>query len=194
MRWPKFLRPGTVLSRVPGVREAGRGAGRDSVERRGFALVEMMTVLLVAGSVTRIAAPNVEVMLHRARAADILGDVRVVELAALEYNSATRSWPETGEAGKAPDEMAGYLPGDFRFRDEHHTLTWERWELPRGLPGRPDTELLLGITVTIPDEDVGAAVLDMAGRSRARLTVGDHYTFIFAREPRGSSSGLRSGE
>lgn len=143
----------------------------------------MMTVLLIAGSVTRIAAPNVEVMLHRARAADVLGDVRVVELAAVEYNSATRSWPETGVAGEAPAEMARYLPRDFTFRSEHHTLTWHRWELPNGLPGHPDTERLVGVTVTVPDDEVGAAVLEMVGPGQAHLTVGDRYTFIFAREP-----------
>ena len=163
MRWPRLFR-------------------RRDARRRGFALVEMMTVLLVAGSVTRIAAPNVEVMLHRARAADVLGNLRVVELAAVEYNSATRSWPETGESGEAPVEMARYLPTDFSFRAEHHSLKWERWELPDGLPGHPDTELLVGVTVTIPDDDVGAAVLEMVGPARAHLTVGDRYTFILARE------------
>jgi len=159
---------------------------------RGFALVETMTVLLVAGSLTRIAAPNVEVMLHRARAAEILGDIRVLELAAFEHYSSTRTWPETADPGEVPRELTDNLPGEFAFRSDHHTLTWQRWELRDGLPGHPDTESLAGATVSIPDDEIGAAFLEMLGPGRARLTVGDHYSFILARESRESTSRSRS--
>lgn len=149
---------------------------------RGFALVEMMTVFLVAGSLTRIAAPNVEVMLDRARAADILGDIRVLELAAFEHYSATRTWPESSEAGEVPPDLIDDLPEDFGFQSDHRTLTWQRWELQDGLPGHPETGLLTGVTVNIPDDDVGAALLEMVGPGRVHLTVGDHYTLILDRE------------
>lgn len=168
----------SLIARFPGQRD--RRGRRPDTPRRGFALIELMTVLLVAGSVSRIAAPNVAVMLHRARAADILGDVRVIGLAAVEYNSANRSWPETGEPGEVPGELESYLPEGFTFQSEDHTLTWERWELPDGLPGHPETGLLVGITVTISDEAVGAALLEMAGPRRVHLTVGNQYTFIIA--------------
>lgn len=159
---------------------------------RGFALVEMMTVLLVAGSLTRVAAPNVEVMLHRARAADILGDIRVVELAAFEHYSATRTWPETTDTGEVPPELTDNLPEDFAFRSDHHTLTWQRWKLRDGLPGHPQTESLAGVTVSIPDDEIGAALLEMLGPSRARLTVGKHYIIVLAGEGRRSVSGSGS--
>lgn len=153
----------------------------------GFALVEMMTVLLVAGSLTRIAAPNVDVMLDRARATDVLGDIRVLELAAFEYHAATRAWPATGEPGEVPEELADYLPEDFTFQSEHHTLTWQRWNLRDGLPNHPEIGLLAGVTVTLPDDEVGAALLEIVGPGRAQLTVGDRYSFILARESGGSS-------
>lgn len=149
---------------------------------RGFALVEMMTVLLVAGSLTRIAAPNVEVLLHRARAADILGDVRVLELAAFEHYSSTRSWPRAAGTGVVPPELTDDLPEGFDFRSDHHALTWQRWELRDGLPGHPGTGLLAGVTVNIPDEEVGAALLEMVDPARVHLTVGNHHTFILARD------------
>lgn len=149
---------------------------------RGFALIEMMTVVLIAGSLARIAAPNVEVMLHRARAADVLGDIRVLELAVFEYNSATGTWPATGEPGVAPEELDEFLPEDFGFRSAHHTLTWRRWDLRDGLPDHPEVDLLAGVAVTIPDDEIGAALLEMVGSGRVHLTVGDHHTFILARE------------
>lgn len=176
-------------------RAVGRGRKRirAGTPPWGFALIEMMTVLLVAGSLTRIAAPNVDVMLDRARATDVLGDIRVLELAAFEYNAANRAWPATGEPGQVPEELADYLPEDFTFQSESHTLTWQRWDLREGLPNHPETGLLAGVTVTLPDDDVGAALLEMAGPSRAHLTVGDHYSFILARES-GGPSPAGSGE
>ncbi|MFP3948458.1 MAG: hypothetical protein ACOC8K_01860 [Gemmatimonadota bacterium] len=145
-----------------------------------------MTVLLVAGSVTRVAAPNVEVMLHRARAAEIVGDVRALELAAFEYHAATRTWPDIGNPGEVPGSLSGYLPEEFSFERDHYTLTWRRWELRDGLPDRPEIQALVGVTVTIPDDEIGAALLEAVGSSRAHFTVGDNYTLILARESRRS--------
>ena len=156
--------------------------------RWGFTLVETLTVLLVASSVTRIAAPNVEVMVHRARAAEIVGDVRVLELAVFEHNAARRGWPATGRPGEIPASLAGYLPDEFTFEREDYTLTWRRWELRDGLPDYPEIQALVGVTVTVPDDEIGAALLEMAGPNRAHLTVGDHYTFILAREDRSALS------
>lgn len=152
--------------------------GRDGERRRGFTLVEMMSVVLISGTLARVAVPNYQEMHLKARAAEVAGEIRTVEVAVLNYNADTNRWPTDVTAGVVPPELRSYLPAGFRFTREGYRLDWENWKLPDGLPRYPRKKVLLGVSVTSENETLLNAVSDLTGGSRARFTLGDTYTFV----------------
>lgn len=146
---------------------------------RGFSLLEMLVVLVILGTLARIALPHYEVVRRKARAADVIGNFEVVRVAAFNYNGDYHAWPADTEAGEVPPELESYLPEGFTFEYRDYTLDWERWMLPDGLPMHPETKVLIGISMVTTDEAFGNEVLNLLGRGSAAYTVGDHYTQIF---------------
>lgn len=153
-------------------------ARREAGKRRGFTLVEMMSVVLISGTLARVAVPNYQEMHLKARAAEVAGEIRAVEVAVMNYNSDTNRWPDDVEAGVVPPGLRSYLPAGFTFSQRGYELDWENWRLPDGLPRYPDTNVLLGVSVTSENETLLNAVADLTGGSRAHFTLGDTYTFI----------------
>lgn len=146
-------------------------------ERRGFTLVEAMTAALVASTVARIAVPNFQEMKLRARAAEVVMAIRQVSNAAVQYNADCHTWPEDTWPGEKPPELAEYLEG-IDFQRNGYQLDWENWRLPDGLPEHPKTRVLLGVSVATENEDLGNAVVQMLGPSRAHFTMGTSHTFV----------------
>ncbi|HEU4699830.1 MAG TPA: type II secretion system protein [Gemmatimonadales bacterium] len=96
-------------------------------DRRGFTIIELLAVMIVIGILASIAILKYIDLKDQARAAQIAGDIRVVQLAALTY------WADTGEhapdaaEGVRPPELERYLPGGFRFDHsaEGYMLDWD---------------------------------------------------------------------
>ncbi|MBW3533689.1 MAG: prepilin-type N-terminal cleavage/methylation domain-containing protein [Gemmatimonadetes bacterium] len=154
--------------------------GGSGASRRGFTLVEVLVVVMVMSIVTRIALPNVQEALLRARATEAVATLRVVEVAAREYNATTGAWPMEAPPGEVPPELVGYLPDGFDFQLEEYQLDWERWSLPDGLPSDPDADELVGVSLVTDREDLGLAVAELLGSS-GWYTLGDHYTRLIDR-------------
>ena len=150
------------------------------LRRHGFTMVEIMVVVVVASIVTRIAIPNVQEALLHARAVDALGDLRVVELAAREYNADTGGWPAEEAPGQVPAVLVPYLPDGFTFSSEEYDLDWETWALPEGLPSDPDAHQLVGVALVTDREDLGLAVAELMGPN-GWYVLGDHYTRLIDR-------------
>lgn len=146
-------------------------------ERGGFTLVEAMTAVLITSTLARIAVPNIQEMTLKARATEIVGTVRQVEVAAMNYSADTHQWPEDSWPGEVPPELASELEG-VSFERQGYRLDWENWRLPDGLPEHPDTRVLLGVSITPDDPELGDAVVELVGESRAHFTLGDSYTFV----------------
>ena len=147
-------------------------------ERRGFTLVEMMSVVLIAGTLARVGVPNYQEVHLKARAAEIAGEIRAVEVAALNYNAATNLWPEDAPPGEVPPELRPYLPAGFSFERNGYALEWENWRLADGLPRYPETKVLLGVSVSSEQRVLLDALVDLTSGSRAHFTLGDTYTFV----------------
>lgn len=147
-------------------------------ERRGFTLVEMMSVVLIAGTLARVGVPNYQEVHLKARAAEIASEIRAVEVAALNYNAATNLWPEDTGPGEVPQELRPYLPSGFSFERDGYVLEWEHWRLDDGLPRYPETRVLLGVSVSSEQEILLNSLVDLTRSSRAHFTLGDTYTFV----------------
>ncbi len=147
--------------------------------RRGFTLIELMMVAAIIGLLARIAIPRVSDAVRRARATRVIGDFQAIRIAAFDYHAASGEWPPDYGAGTIPPELVGSLPDGFSFNRDGYTLDWENWSLPGGTPTQPSTGILLGISVTVDDPQIGEAVIRMLGDGAGvRYAMGNTYTFM----------------
>jgi prepilin-type N-terminal cleavage/methylation domain-containing protein len=148
--------------------------------RGGFTLVEIAIVLAIVSILVRLAIPEVDEALTRARAAAAVGDVEVVRTAAAAYYARSNQWPEEAPAGIVPTGLEQDLPEGFSFDRGDYTLDWDRWTLPGEVPdsgaaAAPKT--LLGISIATDDELLGNAVAGLMG-PRGWYTLGNSATFL----------------
>jgi type II secretory pathway pseudopilin PulG len=155
--------------------------GVDLEGRRGFTMLGVLTAVVILGTLVRVAIPNLHHVLLNARAAEVIGDFEAVRVAVGDYRAAHASWPRDGYTGEIPPGLAEYLPEGFRFEGAGYRLDWENWVLPSGLPGQPDREVLLGISIVTDDPELGYAVADILGGSMASYALGSSYTFVVER-------------
>ena len=148
-------------------------------ERRGFTIVEAVTVMMVVSVLVRIAIPQMQDLLTQARATEVRAAFSVVEESAVRYSIENNPWPSDTGPGVVPPELIGELPPGFSFDGERYQLDWENWALPSGLPGDPTVRGLVGVSITTSDRALGLALMDIIPNN-AKFVLGDTYTFIFA--------------
>lgn len=153
-------------------------SGRRRGHRPGFSLIELMIVVLVVGIVASIGLPHYQQVLLKARAAEVVGQMDVIKVAAYNYFLDNAGWPADVNRGETPPELASLLPNDFSFDQGEYMLDWDNWTLPDGTPSNPDTGVQVGISLVTTDEDLGNAFLDLLGAGVSKLSIGDHYTLI----------------
>jgi prepilin-type N-terminal cleavage/methylation domain-containing protein len=151
--------------------------------RRGFTVIELLTAVVVLGTVARMAYPDLHAMMLRAQAADVAAAVETARAAAERFHRERLRWPDDGYAGQVPPQLEGYLPEGFRFEGAGFRLDWELWPLPDGLPGEPSTRGLAAISVVTSDAALGRAVADLLPPGTAHWALDDTYTFVVARIP-----------
>jgi prepilin-type N-terminal cleavage/methylation domain-containing protein len=95
--------------------------------RRGFSLIEMMVVVLVASILAGIGLLKYIDLRNTALTASLAGDVRSVQVAALNYYADFETWPPEAAAGQVPVGLAPYLPGGLTqsFVRPSYTLDYQ---------------------------------------------------------------------
>ena len=144
-------------------------------------MIEVVTVAVVMGTLVRIALPNFHEVLLTARAAEVVGHFETVRVAVLNYHAEHLEWPGDAYVGQIPDGLAEFLPDNYSFNRAGYRLDWENWVLPSGLPAHPETGVLVGISVSTEDSELGYAVVDLLGGTMAYYTLGTNYTFVLER-------------
>jgi prepilin-type N-terminal cleavage/methylation domain-containing protein len=150
------------------------------VNRRGFSFIELLTVLVVIGTLVRIAVPAVREARRRAVAAQVIADFNAVRLAAIDYHADTGGWPRERATGRVPPELVSGLPRGFTFNRGPYQLDWENWDV-RGRSRFRGTGVILGISMVTSDEVLRNAVEGLLGGA-VRFTVGNKVTFILQTE------------
>ncbi len=138
-----------------------------------------MTVMLLVGVLTRIAMPQMQDVLTRARATEIRATFAVIEEAATRLTVENQPWPQDADAGVVPAALSRNLPQGFSFERDSYQLDWENWTLPQGTPGDPTLRGVVGISITTSDRSLGLALMDVIPWN-AKFALGETYTFIFA--------------
>ncbi len=146
---------------------------------RGSTIVEAITVLLLVSIITRIAIPQLQEILTRARATEVRATFSVVAGAANRLSLENLPWPPDADAGVVPPELRHQLPDGFSFDHDRYQLDWENWVLPEGMPGEPTVRGRIGSSSTTSDRALGLAIMDLIP-ANAKFALGETYTFIFA--------------
>ena len=123
----------------------------------GFTIIELLTVMMIISVLAGIAFPKLRGVILKAQAADVIGDMNVIKVAVLTYQSDHNAWPRDRGRGQIPPELVEYLPGGFSFRKEDYILDYDNWSRRRRSPFK------IGITFISRNEELGLAVLDMLG-------------------------------
>lgn len=153
---------------------------RDS-RRGGFTLIELMITVSIVGILAGFAIPNLQTMIYRARAAEAAADMEVVRVATLNYQADQLTWPAEALPGVVPSGLDAYLPEGFTFTGgDGYQLDFERWTLPGGLPGDPNTTMLIGVSVIAVEDDLGNAIAEFLGGAIV-FSVGNTHTTVIDR-------------
>jgi len=156
----------------------GRVSRPSTGRPHGFTMVEMLTAVVVVGTLARIGVPSFHEVLLKARATEVIADFETVRLAAFGYHADHLQWPADGYTGQVPSGLEKYLPENFSFERLGYRLDWESWVLPDGLPGMSGETAVVGISVVTEDRELGRALADVLGGGMAHYELGDTYTFV----------------
>jgi type II secretory pathway pseudopilin PulG len=129
------------------------------------------------GILAGLAIPNMRNMTFRARATSVAGDLEVIRVATLNYNGEAHAWPAEVASGVVPPELVGFLPEGFSFSGTGYELDFENVSVPLGLPGAPNVRLLIGASVTAPDDRLSNGIIELLGGT-VIFSVGNTHTVL----------------
>ena len=143
--------------------------------RRGFSLIELMTVMAVIGLLAALGIPRYRDMKRRAFYANVVSDFNTVRVAAYNYFADNATYPPDGGSGAPPAVLVPYLPQGFVFENENYTLDYDVWPSPLN-----PSQLVVGVTVTSRDQQLVNLVARNIQAGGMGINVGNGYTYIFA--------------
>ena len=143
--------------------------------RRGFSLIELMTVVSILGLLVAIGIPRYRDTKRRAFAAKIAADFNTVRVAAYNYFADNNTYPPDGSPGVAPAALVPYLPQNFTFDDGNYTLDYDVWPSPAN-----PKQLVVAVTVTSGDQQLMNMLARNSPSGGTGINVGNGYTYIFA--------------
>jgi len=139
--------------------------------RKGFTLIELITVVIVIGVLASIAMLKYGDLRNTARAAEVAGDFRVVMVGAYNYYSDNNAWPPDGAPGVRPAALDPYLPGGFTFSRPEYTLDFDNFGVGGG-------NYIVGVTVSSANANLMARLIRNMGTKFPFFSTGGTLTYI----------------
>ncbi|MGH7560034.1 MAG: type II secretion system protein [Gemmatimonadales bacterium] len=145
-------------------------------KRRGFTLVELMTVVIVMTLLAGIAVLKYVDLRNNAVAAQVANEFRAIAVATLNYHADSETWPPETGAGGVPVGLGPLLPGQLAgsFDRDKYLLDYENF-------GGTNPDVLIGVAVTTPDPRLFAKFVQYLGtKSPFFLTGSSKLTYLIA--------------
>ena len=118
---------------------------------RGFTMVELVVVLSILAILLAFAIPHYVQLVRHTRATQAMADLYAVRAAGLTYFAENGTWPPEEARAQTPKPLVNYLPRDFSFRGKYYDLDWENWRTPNGKSSRPETGIVIGVSIVTND-------------------------------------------
>lgn len=143
---------------------------RPGLRRGGFTLIELLVVVLILSILALLGLLKYTDLRYNAKAAAVTGDIRVVTVAAYNYQADQQTWPVEAGAGVVPPGLAQYLPG-FSMTNPDYTLDWDNFGL-----GGPN--YVVGVTVTTTNPALMNKLLRNLGSKAPYFAAGNSLTYV----------------
>ena len=93
-------------------------------DRRGFTLIELMTVVTILGLLAGMAMLRYLSLENDGLAAKVGSEMQEIRLASLNYFTEYEAWPAPSSAGIIPMELVPLLSGGTQFTTPNYTFEW----------------------------------------------------------------------
>jgi len=143
---------------------------RPNLPRGGFTLIELLVVVVILAILATLGLLKYTDLRYTAKAAAVSGDIRVITVAAYNYQADQQTWPPEAGAGVVPPGLATYLPG-FAMSNPDYTLDWDNSALRR-------SGYLVGITVTTTNPSLMNKLLRNLGSKAPYFATGSSLTYV----------------
>jgi prepilin-type N-terminal cleavage/methylation domain-containing protein len=147
--------------------------------RGGWTMIELLMVMLILGILVNLAMPALRLIRRRAEAAHVIGDMRVIHVAALASHADRGVFPPSDNWGNVPPPLVPTLPEGFEFRYGDAMYRWHRYATPEGTPLFPGQTELLAVEVRVADPGLAATIRALY---KGRLTFGSPTNVFFILE------------
>jgi prepilin-type N-terminal cleavage/methylation domain-containing protein len=146
------------------------------MSRRGFTIIELLTVMIVIGILAGLAILRYIDLRQHAEVASIVRDLNNVRLGAYNYWADKNAFPPDAAPGVMPAGMEPYMRNGFRFDNANYTLDWENFQGPGGSSSGGGMQV--GIVVTAPSSHLMSLLARRTGGSLPYFVSGSSVTFI----------------
>jgi len=144
-------------------------------DRRGFTLIELITVLLVMTVLAGIALLKYIDLRNNAIAVQMAGELRAIAMASFNYHADTETWPAETGAGAVPVGLAPLLPGQLAgsFDRDVYMLDYENF-------GGSNPDILIGVSVTTSNPKLFAKFVQYMGTRSPFFVSGSSMTYLIS--------------
>jgi prepilin-type N-terminal cleavage/methylation domain-containing protein len=143
--------------------------------RRGFTLIELITVVLVMMILSSIALLKYVDLRNNAVAVQMGQEMRAIAIATFNYHADTETWPAETGAGAVPVGLGPLLPGQLAgsFDRVQYVLDYENF-------GGSNPDILIGVSVTTNDPKLFAKFVQYMGTKSPFFVSGPTMTYLIS--------------
>jgi prepilin-type N-terminal cleavage/methylation domain-containing protein len=143
--------------------------------RKGFTLVELLTVIVVLGVLAGIAIIKYIDLRNAALAAQMAQEVRAIQIAAFNYYAEKEAWPPDAPKNAVPTGLGPLLPGQLAesFDRGFYQLDFENF-------GDQDPDMIVGVSITTDDDKLLAKFVRYLGTGAPFIFMGNKITYLIA--------------
>jgi len=143
--------------------------------RKGFTLIELMTVIIVLSILAGIAVMKFIDLRNAALAAQVASDIHAVRVGAFNYFADQETWPAESSAGAVPIGLGPLLPGQLAgsFDRVDYLLDYDNF-------GSGASPIMIGVAITTSDPRLMAKFIATLGTKTPYFLSGSRLTYLIA--------------